>query len=253
MEYDHSTGRVRFGARVSRYIWLPALTTTVLAGLYLYLASMFVQVASPQPTTAEAHSFSTAASCVPSTFAGPSGIDLTTATNGLTIQLDQVSRYQIYGATADQLRSEVQVCAPGAKGNGGAEFAGETSYTMSWQYDTYVGNSCMIADVKVGMRIGTALPLWQPTRSAVPGLGERWDKFMSSLTTHEAGHASIDKRYAAQLVTDLSSLPPMDCNNVSSIVKSVVNADMMLLNQANDSYDASTDHGASQGAILLSH
>jgi predicted secreted Zn-dependent protease len=255
MKYGRSTGRVRFGVRVRRYIWLPALTTTALAVLYLILASTFVRVASSQPTLVSAATTrpsTIAASCVPSTFSSPSGIDLATAPSGLSISTDAPAHYRIYGDTANQIRTEIQVCAPGAHGSGGAEYTGETSYTMSWQYDTIRGTSCIAANVKVGMHIGTSLPLWQPTRTTTPGLDKRWDAFMSALTTHEAGHAELDRQYATRLLSDLNALPPMDCERIGSVAKSVVSADMRLLDQANDSYDASTEHGATQGAVLPS-
>jgi predicted secreted Zn-dependent protease len=104
--------------------------------------------------------------------------------------------------------------------------------------------------VKVGAHIVTSLPLWQPSTNANVTLVSKWRTFMTNLTLHEAGHAALDKLYAQQLANQLANLPAMDCALVASTVKSVVSANVAALNQANDRYDTTTNHGATQGAIL---
>ena len=245
--------------------------------VYLPLASALVQVASPessvaaavstpkaQTTTTPAPAQTTAVipvatapqaatiypNCTPSSFSLPTGLALDSAAVGLTMQQDNPAYYQIYGGTATALRTQIQRCAPGSNGSASAEFTGQTSYDLTWQYSTVNNGNCSLTDVKIGVHIATALPLWQPTSGAASGLPARWQSFASSLATHEQGHATLDKQYASKLLSDLNTVTNVDCGNLSSTVSNIVNADVGALNQANNAYDTATNHGATQGAIL---
>jgi predicted secreted Zn-dependent protease len=142
-------------------------------------------------------------------------------------------------------------CAPGASGSSEAEYTGETSYSLSWQYNTSVGNNgCTVTNVQVGIHIATALPAWQSTTQAASGLAGRWQQFASALTTHEHGHAVLDANYAAALVQQLGTLGVMNCNNITGTIQNTVDSTVRAMNTANDAYDQQTDHGATQGAVL---
>jgi predicted secreted Zn-dependent protease len=169
----------------------------------------------------------------------------------LHIQNDTPTYYQIYGNTANQLRAQITHCAPGATGSSEAEFTGETSYSLSWQYYTSVSNTgCTVTNVQVGLHIATALPTWQSTAQAATGLSGRWQQFIGALTAHEHGHAILDANYAAALVQQLNALGSIDCNAITSTVQNTVDSTVRALNTANDAYDQQTDHGATQGAVL---
>lgn len=245
---------VRFERRVRQSVWLPAVLLLFGMGIYFALVSILVQVSSPQTAAAASApvdaTSNTIPGCVPTPSQAPAFLDLSNAPTGLTTQVDPIASYQIYGNTADQLRTQIQQCAPGASGAGGAEYTGETTYVMNWQYTAVGSTTCTVTNVKVGLHITTALPLWQPIRSATNGLDSRWQSFMNALTAHETGHATLDKQYAAVILQNLNALPAMECAQVDANVKRVVHNEVVLLNQANDTYDATTNHGATQGAIL---
>ncbi len=256
-------------------VWLPALAVLAFLSLYIPLAGHVLSttttaqsasalatprvkpsagtpvvatatVATPTPQTTVS-----IPACSPLAFPDPSSLDLSTTAAGLHIQNDTPTYYQIYGNTASQLRTQITHCAPGATGSSIAEFTGETSYSLSWQYNTLVGNNgCTVTNVQVGLHIATALPAWQPATQAASGLSSRWQQFASALATHEHGHAILDANYAASLVQQLNALGNMDCDAVTSTVQNTVNSVVRGLNTANDAYDRQTDHGATQGAVL---
>ena len=184
-------------------------------------------------------------------FSTPSQLNLEYAADGLITQNDAPVHYEIFGNTADMLRSQIRSCGPGATGPANAEFTGQTDYNLDWQYTTaQSGSACTANDVKVGLHTAIALPVWQPTTTAASGLAQRWRNFDAGLLTHEQGHITIDKAYAAKLATDLDNLGSIPCNQMNGRVNALVNTDTALLDQANDSYDTATSHGATQGAVL---
>jgi predicted secreted Zn-dependent protease len=256
-------------------VWLPALAVLAFLSLYIPLAGHVLSsaaTAQPASTLAASHVKPSAGTpvvatatvaiptsqpsasvpaCSPLAFPDPSGLDLSATATGLHIQNDTPTYYQIYGNTASQLRTQITHCAPGATGSSDAEYTGETSYSLSWQYYTSVSNNgCTVTNVQVGIHIATALPTWQSTTQAATGLASRWQQFASALTTHEHGHAVLDANYAASLVQRLNALGPIDCNVITSTVQNTVDSTVRALNTANDTYDQQTDHGATQGAVL---
>lgn len=206
----------------------------------------------PQPAAGgSTHATTPIQTCVP--YSGnmtPSSLNLTTAPAGLTKQIDAPTPYRIYGNTANTLRSQVKQCAPKTTGDA-AEFTAETTYQLTWQYD-YINNggTCTVTNAKVGIHVMQVVPLWQPTTAAQAGLASQWQTFMNNLMTHENGHLALDVQYAQTLLDDLNHFPPTPCDQLAQSIKYVTDHDVATLNQANDNYDATTDHGATQGAIL---
>lgn len=265
--------------RVRPAVWLSAMGSILLLVAYTWIASALLHAASapesvsaaptsqvtkvthaqtatkaPAPTTQAAAASENPTPCTPLSFGLPSSLSLDNAAAGLTLQNDPTTYYQIYGNTATNLRSQIQACAPGANGSASAEFTGQTAYTLSWQYSViHNGSSCTLASVKVGMHTAIAMPYWQATGSAAAGLNTRWQSFVSGLAVHEQGHVSLNNLYAGKLLSSLQNLGPTDCGSVAGAVQSLANGTNNALNQANDAYDAQTNHGASQGAVVPSY
>lgn len=187
--------------------------------------------------------------CSTASYSAPSQLNLLSAPLGLTQVVDATTYYQVNGYNAAQVRSQLQQCAPSAGGSG-VEFAAETGYALSWQYDTVsAGGLCSIANAKVGLHLNMILPSWQAT-AAGAGYAGVWQQFASSLATHENGHAALDQQFAARLLLSLQTTPPGDCGSLGSIVQARLNADVAALDAANNTYDAATNHGATQGAVI---
>lgn len=194
--------------------------------------------------------------CMPASgYTAPAKLDLAAAPDGLSVQTDPLQQYTLYGNTASQLRSQVQRCAPSASGvaRAGAEFSAETGYSLVWQYNTVQGTaSCSLTDIKVGLHLNMIQPQWQATSTAAYGLGSQWTGFIVALSTHEGGHAAIDRQYANQLLGNLQVLPADDCLRLATTIHSIIISNLAALNHANETYDTATQHGAAQGAVLPS-
>jgi predicted secreted Zn-dependent protease len=181
----------------------------------------------------------------------PSSISLTNKADGLTKLVDSPQHYQVYGNNPATIRAQIRQCAP-KSGNGATEYAAETSYHITWQYNVVDAGEgkCQIAHAKVGVHVAQVMPLWQPSLDVQSGLASQWQAFMNSLITHENGHTDIDVQYAQTLLDDLNSFPATSCAQLAQAVKYLTDSDIAILDQANDNYDSSTNHGATQGAIL---
>jgi len=190
-------------------------------------------------------------SCAPDTsYSLPGNLALGDAPAGLSVQVDPIHYYKIYGLDSSEVRQQIINCAPNL--GGGADYTGYTTYSLSWRYDYLVSGAgqCAIGNAKVGLHISEVLPAWQSAAQAPASYGTAWQRFITSLDTHEQGHVAFDKQYAAQALADLQNLPAAPCDQISAMADAAVKADLAALNQANDNYDAVTNHGATQGAIL---
>jgi predicted secreted Zn-dependent protease len=191
--------------------------------------------------------------CVPvSGDTQPAALSLNDTPDGLRQQIDGPQHYQVFGDSSDVLRSQIRRCAPKPDGDSEANFTAQTTYRLTWQYRFQdVGDdTCRITQAGVGVHVRQVLPLWQPGTGAQPGLATQWNSFMEALTAHENGHTALDVQYAQRLLDDLRNFPPTPCGQLSQAVKQLADQDVAELAQANDNYDSTTDHGATQGAIL---
>lgn len=186
--------------------------------------------------------------CTPLSFGTPSQLNLADLPTGLTRVVEPNATYRVYGHAVDAIARQIARCAPG---DGVAAYAGNTSYQLNWQYAyRNIGGACRINDVRVGLHVQTALPRWQASRGDASGLAGSWQQFAANLQMHESGHVALDKQYAAKLLADLQKLPPTSCAALGAAVDRTAATDSAALQRANAAYDAATQHGRNQGAVL---
>lgn len=244
--------------RSAKYItWLFVTFTAIVIGVFCLLAQRNLQTASAQwaitdpRQTVQATASAAVLNCTPLAPATPYQLSLSSASAGLHTQTGAATQYQVYGNTASELRDQIQRCAPGANGSTSAEFTGQTEYSLGWQYTIAANDTgCTLTDVKVSLYTAVILPYWQTPNAAATGLAGRWQAFMTGLTTHEQGHVALDTTYANRILDSLNSLGTQSCDTIDASAKAVAANGATALEQANDSYDTATNHGATQGAVL---
>jgi predicted secreted Zn-dependent protease len=143
-------------------------------------------------------------------------------------------------------------CSPVTTDNDAGQFAASTDFAIAWAYNyqTNADGTCSLSGASVGITVSEILPAWQQTAGAVPGITASWQRFITNLQTHESGHTQLDQTAAVNLLSDLQNFPATDCSSIAVAANTKAQADLTALNQANDNYDAATNHGATQGAIL---
>jgi predicted secreted Zn-dependent protease len=165
---------------------------------------------------------------------------------GLELTVEPIHTYQVQGTDTEQIRAQLARCSPISA------FSADTSYSIDTHYSYYVNTDgqCSISDATVGLHISQTLPQWQASTATSPKTSQQWNTYLAHLTTHENGHAALDVQYARQLAATLQSFSAPNCNHAGQRITSLVTAKINQLNIANNRYDAQTNHGATQGAIL---
>lgn len=184
--------------------------------------------------------------------ADPTAPTLSPDSPGLHVNVTPNMTYTIYGNNSNEINTQMARCTPITADSDEGRFAASTNYAINWifQYQGNGAGQCSITMVSVGVTVTQEYPSWQATAGANPATATNWQAFINNLHTHENGHSELDKAAAATILRDLQSLPPSDCGTISAIANARANADMDALNQANNAYDASTNHGLTQGATL---
>jgi predicted secreted Zn-dependent protease len=179
----------------------------------------------------------------------PQPVSLSSSQPGLIKALQTTGTYTIYGNDVSQINNQMFSCSPVAIGN--SHFAASTDYVISWNFGIRSDgtDSCTLTDVRVGLSIGQTFPAWQAT-ARNPAVTAQWQRFISNLTTHENGHAQLDSQYAQTLLATLQAFPAAHCGDISALANARAQSIVADLNRANDAYDAVTNHGSTQGAVL---
>ena len=186
-------------------------------------------------------------SCTASRSVGSADIPAVSAKNTGVFQNTTTSTYAIYGISLNQIAGQIHTCSPVTLGSD--RFAGSTTYRISWTYSIAQNQdkTCTVDNVSVGLGIHYTMPSWEQAgaNSVITG---QWQTFYANLFTHEQGHATIARQHADAIVTQLRAIPPMDCNQITTFASAKADAIRAQLDAANEQYDASTNHGDTQGA-----
>lgn len=177
----------------------------------------------------------------------PGALALDTLQPGLQYTDAEPQFYNLQGSTIDELRSAITNCDVREQSG---DFHALTTYTMNWQYDTQASaGQCTIANVKIGLATNQYLPRLADSQRLTPEDRAIWDAYYANLVQHENQHLELNKKYAADLLTALSTLSA-SCNTIDSYASSVITTHVQLLNSANSLLDSKTNHGADTGAVL---
>ncbi len=192
------------------------------------------------------------AACTPSAYALPSNLSLSATPAGLKEVIEPTQTYAIHGTDGATIREQIQACAPRQHaGDSAAEYTAQTGYSMTWQYSyaQQADGSCVVTNPRIGLHVAMVLPAWSDS-TASASFTSQWQTFLTNLTTHENGHVDLDRQYAREMLSDLQNFPASPCDTIQQSVNGIMQNSIARLNVANDQYDATTNHGATQGAVL---
>jgi hypothetical protein len=123
--------------------------------------------------------------------------------------------------------------------------AGSVTTTPSSDTDTSApdGGTEKISAARVTVDQVVELPTWTDKSSATANQQAEWDRFHAAITTHEAGHVSIDKTDFAGAHQKMVGKVPADGDKALDAVTAKATTD-------NDTYDTTTQHGLTQGTRI---
>lgn len=189
--------------------------------------------------------------CSPDNSFSPAG-PIAAGQSGLNEQFDSPYYHEMFGYTAQQLAGLSRQCPLVIQGDSEPYINAYTSYWIGWQYDyAALGDgTCQIRNPQVMVHIKQALPAWADAANASPVLAAQWQKYQTAVQAHEMGHVALIRDYSAHLLASLQGYGPQDCASIQDTVKRQGENYLSQLSQVNQDYDAATQHGATQGAIV---
>lgn len=141
----------------------------------------------------------------------------------------------------------------GSTSKSGDRFAASTRWQLRWNFrvEQHPGESCELASAKTELDVHMTLPRWMPPRDASPVLVKRWNTFADALRKHEDGHRDIAIE-AARVVADRAGkvAPERDCATLKKKLGRVADDTLREYKDKESSYDVTTMHGQTQGAVF---
>jgi predicted secreted Zn-dependent protease len=111
--------------------------------------------------------------------------------------------------------------------------------------------ACTTDSFRVTLEIIYRFPKWERTDDAPFPLVDKWNSYMKNLVMHEKGHGDLAVEAASELCRAVYKMPPvLSCADLDRHVQSLVRELRDQLNADQRLYDATTDHGISQGAFF---
>ncbi len=158
--------------------------------------------------------------------------------------------YVIKGSTAAELRSQMNQLGPfSAKENRRFDAKTVSNPLANFTSGGKKGKSCRIKSVKVTVTTQFVLPQWAPPAGTDPALVAKWTAFLAKVQTHETGHQQLSIDAGKDLLAKIKALPEAaSCPALLESAKKVQQQAQATLDANHVKYDASTQHGETQGA-----
>ena len=170
----------------------------------------------------------------------------------LVVTPPTIAPYTIQGKTAAELRSQMSQLGP-MNQDEGKRFDASTLWDLDAQFTSggKKGVSCKLKTVTVTVKTTFNLPAWTPPAGTPQPLIDRWKKHLAALQAHEDGHKQLGIDAGNDLLSQLKAMPSApSCDALNKIATQKRDAVKVAFKQKHKAYDASTKHGANQGAVF---
>lgn len=250
-QVEQGSGKPVKSRRLSRTLTRLSLLSTALIGAVLIVlinGSSLTSFAQSLPKPKQVLGISSQTTfCTGAPYQKPSAIALGAFGPGVQFNQAEPQFYSLYGSTLDELRSSITNCEV-RKQSG--DYHALTTYTLNWQYDTEASaGQCTLQNVKIGLATNQFLPRLAENQSLSAKDRADWDVYYANLVSHEEEHLALNKQYAADLYTALTTISA-PCSSIETHANTATSTYVQLLNAANELLDSKTNHGADTGAVL---
>jgi predicted secreted Zn-dependent protease len=136
-----------------------------------------------------------------------------------------------------------------------------THWQVDWEFRTAAaaaassGARCRVRSFRTTTRVTISLPRWTTRTNAPEAVVRAWDRYITALERHEAGHgqfalAAADevRRRAARVSAEAPA--DVDCGSLRDRLNAQCLEVMTEYREKDRQYDVVTRHGATQGAVL---
>lgn len=161
--------------------------------------------------------------------------------------------YNVHGTSIPELRAGLS--RNGVRMNNGDIYDALTSWDVKWEYDYDRSHGgCSVDDFRAVVDVTIRYPRLVSNDNVPAPVAVAWDDYLRSLIRHEQDHRDIAVAAAERLIRAATALlPAATCADLDRAVEVLGRAFMKQLTLDQQTYDAETNHGAMQGAVLPEH
>jgi predicted secreted Zn-dependent protease len=154
---------------------------------------------------------------------------------------ERVAHYDVEGATVDEILGSLH---RGALSTPDGRFQGLTHWNVRWRYRFAPrAGGCAIVDSDVTLEVTITVPRWTNTGRATPEVEEWWDRYITSLQHHEAGHRDIAVLAANEVLSTLQGLRTATCAGIRDEANARGRWVLERHRRMSRDYDERTRHG----------
>jgi predicted secreted Zn-dependent protease len=146
--------------------------------------------------------------------------------------------YAVGGATPAQIRARLNARAPASPDGFHGDAFTRWSFRWSWPGS---GNSCRLRQATVRLQIVVSFPRWTHPQTATAAVAAAWARYARALARHEQGHVDFARAHYPAVVRAIKGAT---CATANAAAERQLN----VIRRHDVSYDAVTQHGATQGA-----
>ena len=159
--------------------------------------------------------------------------------------------YPITGATASQLRQQMNQLGPASQ-TSGQRFDARTDWYVRWNYQYLSqGNRCQLTAIRARADVSLTLPQWKQPANAAKGLVNRWNQYIKALRLHEKGHKDNGIATSREVLQLLNQFPAKSsCSELGTAANKAAQNIISQYSQRDLDYDRKTRHGITQGAVF---
>jgi predicted secreted Zn-dependent protease len=157
--------------------------------------------------------------------------------------------YTVTGATVPEIRQSMRQNRPWKER---LDLDGMTDWKVAWHFGvTATANGCRCSSFGTQTTITVTMPRWFPPTNAPDTVKQIWQKYAVALAQHEAGHGAIALAAAAEVQRRIQAIgESADCASLRQQINALGHQVVEDHRKRDQEYDASTRHGATQGASL---
>jgi predicted secreted Zn-dependent protease len=161
----------------------------------------------------------------------------------------QTKYYYIQGRSIRQLQ---QAMKESEDKTGFENFYAKTDWHLKWNYKYRdMGAACLVEALQTELKITYIMPKWTNKNLGYPDLVQKWDQFYKALLTHEQGHGNIGRQAEAEVREVLPKLgAKTGCMGFNQLANAEGQRILEKYRKIEKEYDASTNHGRTQGAVF---
>ena len=174
------------------------------------------------------------------------GLEPVAVPDGVTV-LEDVETYPVAGADRATIGAALRA---GVIDSNGRRYAGYHSWRITWSFGTRLEfGLCSLVRVTVTLTSTVTLPLWTPPPGVDLPLVTQWEEYRRALAVHERGHRAITYAGAGRVLRAIRGVSDQSCAFIGKSVSAAAEPVIAAIRSEDAQYDATTRHGATQGAI----